>query len=202
MALIIEGLPVLKSVHFKKTIVRISFLSKFWYVLFYLYWKHHNFERNENCATVFLKWMDFTIFKKKIAHENMKKPTLKSCSQLAQTPFLCTGLAAHTAQKQKSRTTKSPLRQDWVFRLGGNQSVGYQTFACLRKFCISRFLYITDSRSVSQLFLVWFTSFFTRRSVCQILHNLPKIMPLSPISNAIAIRGCGKQPSVAFRTPG
>ena len=32
--------------------------------------------------------------------------------------FLCTGLAAQTAQKQISRTTKSPLMQDWVFRMG------------------------------------------------------------------------------------
>ena len=32
--------------------------------------------------------------------------------------FLCTGLAAQTAQKQKSRTTKSPLMQKWVFTLG------------------------------------------------------------------------------------
>ena len=73
-------------------------------------------------------------------------------------PFLCTGLAAQTAQKQESRTTKSPLMQDWVFRLGGNQSVNYQTFACLRKFCISRFWYITDFRSVSQLlfYLIYF----------------------------------------------
>ena len=31
--------------------------------------------------------------------------------------FFSTGLAAQTAQKQKSRTTKSPLVQDWVFRL-------------------------------------------------------------------------------------
>ena len=34
------------------------------------------------------------------------------------TSFLCTGLAAQMAQKQKSSTTKSPLMQDWVFRLG------------------------------------------------------------------------------------
>ena len=26
--------------------------------------------------------------------------------------------SAQTAQKQKSRTTKSPLKQEWVFRLG------------------------------------------------------------------------------------
>ena len=33
--------------------------------------------------------------------------------------FFCTGLAAQTAQKQKYSNTKSPLMQDWVFRLGG-----------------------------------------------------------------------------------
>ena len=32
--------------------------------------------------------------------------------------FFSTGLAAQTARKRKSRTTKSPLMQDWVFRLG------------------------------------------------------------------------------------
>ena len=31
--------------------------------------------------------------------------------------FFITGLAAQIAQKQKSRTTKSPLMKDWVFRL-------------------------------------------------------------------------------------
>ena len=36
--------------------------------------------------------------------------------------FLCTGQAAQMAQKQKSRTTKSPLMQNWVFRLGLWQS--------------------------------------------------------------------------------
>ena len=34
-------------------------------------------------------------------------------------PFFCTGrLATQTAQEQKSRTTKNPLMQDWLFRLG------------------------------------------------------------------------------------
>ena len=37
-------------------------------------------------------------------------------------PFFCirlyTGPAAQTAKKQKSRTTKSPLMQNWVFKLG------------------------------------------------------------------------------------
>ena len=32
--------------------------------------------------------------------------------------FLCTGPPAQVAQKQISGTTKSPLMQDWVFRLG------------------------------------------------------------------------------------
>ena len=32
--------------------------------------------------------------------------------------FFYTGPAAQTTQKHKSHTTKSPLMQDWVFRLG------------------------------------------------------------------------------------
>ena len=55
---------------------------------------------------------DATIFKKKIifflAPENIIGPDL----------FISTDLAAQTAQKQKSRTTKSSLMQDCVFRLG------------------------------------------------------------------------------------
>jgi hypothetical protein len=35
--------------------------------------------------------------------------------------FFSTGLAAQMAQKQISRTTKSRLMQDWVFRLGLKQ---------------------------------------------------------------------------------
>ena len=38
-----------------------------------------------------------------------------------------TGPAAQLAQKQKSRTTKSPLMQDWVFRLGFPISFGRMT---------------------------------------------------------------------------
>ena len=52
--------------------------------------------------------------------ENMKKPPLKVAHNRPPTFFLCTGLAAQTAQKQISRTTKSPLMQDWVFRLGND----------------------------------------------------------------------------------
>ena len=33
--------------------------------LFELYWKYHNFERNEICAIVFLKWTDFKQYQQK-----------------------------------------------------------------------------------------------------------------------------------------
>ena len=39
--------------------------------------------------------------------------------------FLCTGSDVQMAQKQKSRTTKSPLMQDWVFRLGCSRCLYY-----------------------------------------------------------------------------
>ena len=45
---------ILKSVHFKKTVARILFLSKLWYFL-------SKTKRNENRATVFLKWTDFSF---------------------------------------------------------------------------------------------------------------------------------------------
>ena len=48
----------------------------------------------------------------------MKKPPTKVAHNRSRPFFSSTGLAAQTAQKQKSRTTKSPLMQDWVFRLG------------------------------------------------------------------------------------
>ena len=47
----------------------------------------------------------------------MKKPPSKVAHNRPQL-FLCTGPAAQTVQIQKSRTTKRPLMQDWVFRLG------------------------------------------------------------------------------------
>ena len=52
----------LKSVHFKKTVAQSSFLSKVLSFLLTLFWFQQNdntFERNEDCATVFLKWTDF-----------------------------------------------------------------------------------------------------------------------------------------------
>ena len=48
----------------------------------------------------------------------MKKPLSKVAHNRPRPFFFITGLAAQTAQKQKSRTSKSPLMQDWVFRLG------------------------------------------------------------------------------------
>ena len=58
----------LKSVHFKKTFAQSSFISKV--LPFSLKSKQMNkqmksndktFERNEDCATVFLKWTDFSL---------------------------------------------------------------------------------------------------------------------------------------------
>ena len=45
----------------------------------------------------------------------MKKPPSKVAHNRPPTFFLCTGQAAKTAQKQKSRNTKSPLMQDWAY---------------------------------------------------------------------------------------
>ena len=53
----------------------------------------------------------------------MKKPPSKVAHNRPPTFFLCTGPAAQTAKKQKSCTTKSPLMQDWVFRLGFNPNI-------------------------------------------------------------------------------
>ena len=60
----------LKSIHFKKTVAPISILSKLWYFCYDLYWKYHNFERNEDCATVFLKWTDFILPAIQISNSN------------------------------------------------------------------------------------------------------------------------------------
>ena len=73
---------------------------------------------------------DATIFKKKnltfiFAPENMKKTPSKVAHNWPRPFFSSTGLAAQTAQKQKSRTTKSPLMQDWVCRLGLYQRRGF-----------------------------------------------------------------------------
>ena len=47
------------------------------------------------------------------------------------------GLAAQTAQKQKSRTTKSPLMQDWVFRLGSTGRLSSSHFITYLLICKS-----------------------------------------------------------------
>ena len=64
---------------------------------------------------------DASVFKKTLNlffdPENMKKFHQKLLI-IGPILFLCTGPAAQTAQKTKPRTTKSPLMQDWVLRLG------------------------------------------------------------------------------------
>ena len=50
--------------------------------------------------------------------ENIKKPPSKVAHNRPPTFFFSTGPAAQTAQKQKSRTPKTPLMQDRILRLG------------------------------------------------------------------------------------
>ena len=47
----------------------------------------------------------------------MKKTPSKVAYNGAKIIFFSTGSAAKMAQKQKSRTTKSPLMHDWVLKL-------------------------------------------------------------------------------------
>ena len=71
------------------------------------------------------------MFKKKFKffdHENMKKTPSKVAHNWPPTFFLCTGPAAQMTQKQKSWATKSPLMQDWVFRLGFYLIFGMECF--------------------------------------------------------------------------
>ena len=76
--------------------------------------------------------------KRKIKPENMKKPLSKVAHNRHPT-FLCTSPAAQTAQKQKFRTTKRPLMQDWVFRLGFHgQDEPFLDFAHLHSFIANR----------------------------------------------------------------
>ena len=53
----------------------------------------------------------------------MKKPTSKVAHNWPKTFFFSTGPAAQMPPKRKSHTTKSPLLQDWIFRLGHNRSL-------------------------------------------------------------------------------
>ena len=62
---------------------------------------------------------DATIFIKVAGHffalENMKKPPSEVADNRPRIFFFSTGPAAQSAQKQKSRTTKSPLMHlDWA----------------------------------------------------------------------------------------
>ena len=66
---------ILKSVHFKKTVAKSSFLSKVWSFSLTLYDFSENditFERNEVCATVFLQSTDFDKKKHLPAWRNFK----------------------------------------------------------------------------------------------------------------------------------
>ena len=53
----------------------------------------------------------------------MKKTPSKVAHNRPKIIFFRTGPATQMAQKQKSCTTKSPLTQDWVFRLGYYQKI-------------------------------------------------------------------------------
>ena len=64
------------------------------------------------------KCRHYSVFKKMLKSFLTPKNRHQKLLIIGPQLFLCTGLAAQTAQKQKSRTTKSPLIQDWAFRLG------------------------------------------------------------------------------------
>ena len=59
----------------------------------------------------------------------------------------CIGPAAETAQKQESRTTKSPLMQDWAFRLG--------LYLCIATYLLARLLFLSVSKA-----LFWLETFY------------------------------------------
>ena len=65
---------------------------------------------------------DAEVFLNKILNffcpENMKKPPSKVAHNRPPHFFYVLAKLPQMAQKQKSRTNKSPLMQDWVFRLG------------------------------------------------------------------------------------
>ena len=65
---------------------------------------------------------DVAIFSKNLKRKFLSLKTWEDHPQklliIGPDPFFSTGLAAQTSPKQKSRTAKSPLMQDWVFRLG------------------------------------------------------------------------------------
>ena len=71
------------------------------------------------------------------APENMKKPPSKVAHNWPNF-FFGTDLAAQTAQIQKSYANKSPLMQDWVFRLGNEYKLE-TCFSTLNNFLAIRF---------------------------------------------------------------
>ena len=83
--------------------------------------------------------------------------------------FSRTGLAAQPSQNQKSRTTKSPLMQDWEFKLGlqyNGESYSHFKWRISRKqsqqpksqcpiFCIIRFIDSLYLEPVSGYYAIW-----------------------------------------------
>ena len=56
--------PKIKSFILRRQLPESRFFQNCSTFCFDLYWKHHNFERNEIRKTVFLKWMDFSQWNK------------------------------------------------------------------------------------------------------------------------------------------
>ena len=79
-----------------------------------------------------MKFFSLTCFKKILNSffdlENMKKTRPQKLLIIGPQLVLRTNPTAQTAQKQKSRTTKCPLMQDWIFRLGAGYNGGRTAF--------------------------------------------------------------------------
>ena len=69
----------------------------------------------------------YNVFKKKTFFdpENMKKLPSKVAHNRSKFIFFSTDLADQMVQKQKAHTAKSPLMQNWVFRLGLRVHFGF-----------------------------------------------------------------------------
>ena len=94
---------------------------------------YHKIESTENRANPNLNTQScnkrplcstFTSRNVHSAKENMKKRP-KKLLIIGPNFFLCTGPTSQTGQKQKSNASKSPLMQNWVFRLGVSWRYGF-----------------------------------------------------------------------------
>ena len=96
-------------------------MSNFWGRFFHVFGvKKFLFNFFENMIASALKscMINYYYYFYFFAPENMKKPPSKVARNPPPIFSFCTGPAAQTAQKQKSRTPKTPLMQDWILRLG------------------------------------------------------------------------------------